>query len=215
MTDLQQIKRRLRILAILSGAQRAALVPLDINALHTMAYFADALAPVWDLRILDAQSLKRRSGPFSPLVQGELDRMVGQGLIVPSEVRHSQDESGAWRLAASYRLNPILAAPVLSAAMELPEQAEEIRFVEEIVLAAAAIGPAQLQQVAATDAAYGDVEVAEGRMVDVEGTEDMPNLSARVAMRFAALVDSGVNLKPAELIHLYVRELDRRLRNAA
>jgi hypothetical protein len=36
-----------------------------------------------------------------------------------------------------------------------------------------------------------------------------------VALRFAKLMQSEVTLTPAEMVHLYVRELDKRLRGAA
>ena len=214
-SDLQLVRRQVRVLAILSGAQRAAMAPITVGGLHTLAYFADALAPVWDLPILDGQLLKRRSGPFSPAVQADIDALVGRGLVEPSDVRHLKDEDGAWRLNANYQLNPPLANPVLDHAMTLREQGEEIRFIEEVVLAAAALGPDQIPSIVTADAAYGRSYVAAGRMVDVAGDVGIPNVSARVALRFGQLADPAIQLSPAELIHLYVRELNRRLTVAA
>ena len=212
--DLRRLRRQLRVLAILAGARRAGLAPLPVGQLHTIAFFADALAPVWNLRIQDAQLLKRRAGPFSPVLQEDLDTLVGRAMVAPIEVRHVRDMDGAWRLDASYELTE-LAGPTLERGMSLTLQAEEIRFVEEVVLAVSALSPEAIDRAAGSDASYGDVQVAINGLVDMQREDDEPNLSARVALRFGQLLSPKINLSAAEMVHLYVRELDKRLRRAA
>jgi hypothetical protein len=215
LPDLRTLERQLRVLAILAGARRAGISPLAVGQLHTIAYFADALAPVWGLDILDAQLLKRRSGPFSPVLQADIDHLVGIGVVTPTHVEHVRDEEGAWRLDASYQLNDAFAAPILERAMTFRERAQEVRFVEEVVLAVSSLSPEAIEAAAATDASYGDVEVAIDGLVDISQEDNEPNFSTRVALRFGKLMRSEVTLSPAEMVHLYVRELDKRLQRAA
>jgi hypothetical protein len=179
-----------------------------------MAFFADALAPVWSLRLLDAQLLKSRAGPFSPALQEDVDALVGRAVVEPFDVKHLRDADGAWRLDANYALTP-LAEPVLERGMLLPHLAAEISFAEEVVLAVSNLTPTAIDQVADTDATYGDIEVAFGEIVDMQQDDHEPNLSAQVALRFGELLSAEVRLSPAEMVHLYVHELDKRLRRVA
>lgn len=203
------------MLAILAGARRAGIAPLPLGQLHTIAYFADAMAPVWQVSILDAHLLKLRSGPFAPPLQADIDHLVGIGVVTPTHVEHVRDEDGTWRLGASYELNDVFAAPIFQQAMTFAERTAEMRFVEEVVLAVSSLSPPAIEAAVASDASYGDVEVATDGLVDISQDGNEPNLSARVALRFGELMRSKVTLSPAEMVHLYVRELDKRLHRVA
>jgi hypothetical protein len=67
----------------------------------------------------------------------------------------------------------------------------------------------------ASDASYGDDVIAFGEVVNLESRRDYVNPSARVARRFGELMADDAALMPAELVHLYVRELYNRLSRAA
>jgi hypothetical protein len=210
-----RLRRQLRILAILSGGDRAGLTPLPAAELHAIAFFADALAPVWGLRILDAELLKRRSGPLSPLLQEDLDALVGRGVVVPQNVRHVRDADDSWRLDADYELNAPIAWPILRKAMTFATQAAQVRLTEEVVLAVSALGSEAISEASRSDAAYGDLLVDDGDVVDIGTKGGESNLTARVALRFGELMEQQVDLTPAEMVHLYVRQLDKRIRRAA
>jgi len=207
-------RRRIRIVAILDGAERAGITPLPLLQLHTIAYFADALAPVWDLRILDAQLLKRRAGPMSPVLQAEVDRLVGRGVLIPSSVRHVLDDA-EWRLEACYRLNLELADPILSAANSFEFQAKHLAFVREVVYSVSSLGASGIDTASTSDASYGSVMVDTGGLVDIEGDAGEPNETARVALRFGELMQSDISLTDSEMVHLYVRELYNRMTRVA
>jgi len=207
-------RRRVRIVAILDAAQRAGLTPLPLLQLHTIAYFADALAPVWDLRILDAQLLKRRDGPMSPVLQAVVDRLVGRGVVIPSSVRHVPDASG-WRLQACYELNSMFAAPILSAANSFELQSKHLAFVREVVYSVSSLGPSGIGDAPTSDASYGSAMVDSGGLVDIEGGVDEPNETARVALRFGELMEPDISLTDSEMVHLYVRELYKRMTRVA
>jgi hypothetical protein len=207
-------RRRLRIISILEGAERAGLTPLPLLQLHTIAYFADALSPVWDLRILDAQLLKRQDGPMSPVLQAEVDRLVGRGIAIPTSVTHVPDASG-WRLDASYRLNPDFAGPILAAVRSFDLQAKQLAFVQEVVYAVASLGDAGMSDAPTSDASYGSVMVDIGGLVDIEDQDGSPNETARVALRFGELMESEITLTDSEMVHLYVRQLYKRTARVA
>jgi hypothetical protein len=210
-TAPQAVQRRLRLVAILSGAQEAGLSPLPLDDLHNVAYFADALAPVWGLRIVDAQSLKRRSGALSPILQHDLDLLVGRGVVRPSDVSHRLDADKSWRLDARYALVAEPAARILAAARSFEQSASHVEFVIELVHAMSALGMRGIAQSSGQDATYGSSSVDFGSIVDLSGH----NASTRVALRFGTLLEDDARLTSAEMIHLYVRELYKRLGHVA
>jgi hypothetical protein len=211
---LAVLRRQLRVIAIVSAAERCGLAPLAADQLHTLAYLADALAPVWNMPILDGQRLKRRSGPMSPLVQHDVDRLVGCGVLEPQVVRHIRDADGNWRLDARYRLHREFADPIIKRALSLTGQAAQMKYVREVVYAASALGTKGITEAAAGDAAYADP--TEGSVVDLAPWRPgAVNASSQVALHLGELMRGQVSLGRAELIHLYVRALYERLPRAA
>ena len=72
-------RRQARILTLLDSATEAGLAPIGIIPFHAFAYLANVLAPVWDMPAMDGKILKRLGGPFYPVLQRDLDRLVGRG----------------------------------------------------------------------------------------------------------------------------------------
>jgi hypothetical protein len=214
-SNLRTLRRQLRVVALLAGARRAGTTPVGISQLHVLAYFADALSPVWDLRIVDPQLLKRAGGPFSPALQADVDGLVGLGVIEATGIEHVQDPDFGWRLQAAYRLNWKFASRILDKARSFEGWNREVRFVEEVVLAFSTLDQNRLLAAVAEDASYGDIEVSAGRLLDIARHDEHPNLTARVALKFRHLLQPQVDLLAPEMVHLYVRELDRRMSDAA
>jgi len=214
-TEQDDLRRQVRIVGILSATERAGTSPLPAADLHLIAYFADALAPVWGLEILDAQLLKRQDGPMSPALQRDVDLLVGRGLVDASSISHARDAAGEWRLVANYALNDRYSPAVLDRIGFFPEQVDELAFLREVVFAISSLGLGGMPLASHSDAAYGDEVVANGRMVDIAEYAGRENVTARVALRFGELLRPDVELAPAEMIHLYIRELYGRLRAAA
>jgi hypothetical protein len=208
---LQHVRRQLRLIAILAAAETAGLTPLPARQLHTVGYFADALAPVWGLRILDAQLLKRAEGPTSQILQHDVDRLVGRGILTVSSVGYSEDADGLWRLDADYSLNLELAQPIIDAARPFASFALELEYLREVVFAMSGLGVLGIGAASAADASYGNRLIEFGDVVDIESRSSEPNQSARVAIRFGELMAPEIALSDAEKVHLYVRELYVRL----
>lgn len=213
--DVVDVRRRLRLLAVLDAAEEVGLTPLPLLDLHTVGYFADALSPVWDLRIVEAQRLKRFDGPMSPRLQAEIDHLVGRGLVVPSDVAYVATRDGGRRLEARYALNHELAARVLETAAMHEGTARQLHFAKEVVFALSALGGMSPSDASSHDAAYGDPVVDTGDLLDLARDGSTENRTARVALRFGELMRDQVRLSESELIHLYVRALYERLPNAA
>jgi len=212
-SPLEPAKRQLRLIAILAGASRAGLTPLPASELHAIAYFVDALAPVWGLRLLEARLLKNPDGPHSPALQADCDMLVGKGLIDVSGVGYRRDAAGKWRLRARYELNPVFAEPVLERARTLSIAVADIAYVQEVVYAVSALGDG-VAAASLFDASYGDEMLDIGSMLDI-GTSAGVNRTARVAERFGELMETEVVLTEAEKLNLYVDELGGRSNRAA
>src|SRR4051794_23467998 len=213
--DGDAVLRKVRVVAILAATPSVGLAPLPATQLHTIAYFADALAPVWDLRILDEQLLKRTGGPLSPALQTDIDELVGRGVLVPHHLKHILDSDKRWRLDASYSLNYEFADRILAATVKLSAQNAHLDFIREVVYALSRLGMLRIASASQEDASYGDPSVAPETMVDIEEEDGVPNASARVALRFADLALPNITLADAEMVHLYIHELYERLGRAA
>lgn len=212
---MPEVQRRLRLVAILHGADEAGLSPLPLDDLHNIAYFADALAPVWGLRLVDAQQLRRRDGAFSPVLQRDLDLLVGRGVVKPFELSHRLDADQSWRLSARYALIDGPASRVLAAARVFDTSGEHVRFVVELVHAMSALGIQGIAESSSKDASYSSAGVDFGSIVDLSGGRESLNATSRVALRFGTLLAHEAALTSAEMIHLYVRELYKRLGHVA
>lgn len=60
--DVDQVRRRARLLLLLDAAERAGITPLASARLHAFAYLADVLSPVWDLVAFDGKIYKSEGG---------------------------------------------------------------------------------------------------------------------------------------------------------
>jgi len=111
--QVSKTRRIVRILLILQCADEAGFTPIPGPFIHTIAYLADALSPVWGLPILDAQVLKRRTRPNFPALQRDLDGMVGRGMVEVTDLNVSASADDDAPIRASFRLTS-LAEPALS-----------------------------------------------------------------------------------------------------
>jgi hypothetical protein len=103
------------------------------------------------------------------------------------------------------------AARILEAARSFVQSASHVEFVVELVHAMSALGLRGISQSSEQDATYGSGSVDFGSIVDLSGQ----NASTRVALRFGSLLEADSRLTGAEMIHLYVRELYKRLSHVA
>jgi hypothetical protein len=202
--------RRLRVIGLLDAAERIGVTPLALEPLHVIAYFTDALAPVWNVPVLDGQILKQIR-PYYPALQSDVDALVGCGVVAVSDVRYV-GARGHWRLEAKYQLNRRFADHILSAAEAFPLRRAELEFVREVVYATSGLGTEGLHVAGEADATYSDPLVDVGGLIEVERDRgEGYNSTATAAMRFGELLGAESQVSTAEMVNLYVRRLYSRL----
>ena len=208
------VRRRIRVVTLLDAAHRAGMTPMPILRLHTVAYLANVLAPVWELDAHDGKLLKRRGGPFYPALQKDLDRLTGMGLVRLTHLRHEEEEPGRWRLEGSYELNYGFATPVLDCLRTISEDERQTHgYIGELLLSLSSLSDDDLDTAMREDATYSDPRVAEGNVIDFAEWHHA-NWTASAADRFTQILPTGDRTTPGEKLHLYVAHLHRRLHGA-
>jgi hypothetical protein len=209
-----EVRRYIRVIGIMMAAESYGLTPLPARDLHSIGFLADALAPVWGVSVLDADILKRREGPTSPVIQRDVDRLVGLGLLIPSAVRHVEDSEGLWQLDARYVIEMARAQPIIEAAQEFARFRRELAYLHEVVIAVSSLGHDSIVSASSQDATYSDKMVDIGGLVSIGRTGAAMNLSAQVALRFDELAPTDTAFTDAEKLHLYIRALHDRVTTA-
>ena len=211
--DVASAKRQVRIVSLLDAAESAGVVPIRITQFHAAAYLSNVLAPVWELRPLDGKLLKRRDGPFYPEIQQDLDRMVGQGTVIISNVSHAYDQSSGWRLEGSYHLNRSFADGIIAKINSFAEEHEMVIFVRELFFALATMTEKELDQAISQDATYMDPMIDLGSVIDFDEWTHR-NFSANAARHFSAFTNARQFTTPGEKVHLYVSHMKTRVERA-
>ena len=203
------LRRRARLLLLLAGANDAGLCPISLLALHGYAYLGNVLAPVWDMPTLDGKILKRKGGPFYPVLQADLDRLVGIGMVRISDVAHVRDVEGKWRLEGRYTLNLPMAKPALRFLLGQPDEIRVASFLRELGFALSALSEEELTGALTEDATYGDPDVGTNNVLDF-GEWATRNPSWEAARFFDEFMTGGMRTTPGEKLHLYVSHVHRR-----
>ena len=171
------------------------------------AYLSNVLAPVWNSRVFDGRILKRRGGPFYPTLQHDLDRLVGLGLVLITDLGHIIDKDDQWRLDGAFSLNHELAGDALKIISKFPQQLEIRSFLVEVAYAVSALSDSEFDSLPSEDPTYSDSNVAYENVVDFAEWRRL-SYSANAALHFASVSEQAT---PGELLHLYVRHLSRRI----
>ena len=205
--DYDGLRRQVRLVMLLVGAERAGIAPIRLRRLHVYAYLSNVLAPVWSTRVFDGRILKRRGGPFYPSLQHDLDRLVGLGLVSISDLGYIVDDDNQYRVDGSCSLNVALAGDVVDAINSMPQQREVQSFLLEIAFALSALSDSDVDDVPGEDPTYSDSNVGFDNVIDFAEWR-LVNYSANAARNFASFSSHAT---PAQLLHLYVRHLRRRI----
>lgn len=207
------VSRQVRVIMLLWAAGQAGLTPLSVARLHTLAYLSNVLAPVWDVAVFDGKLLKRRSGPFYPMLQREMDRLVGLGIVRMSGIRHVADQGGRWRVEGDCRLNGEFSDRIVTYLGTLDGYRMAGGFLVELSQALSALSDSELARASAEDATYADPLVDDQGVIDFAEWR-LANPAAKAAEAFANLLPGGAVATQGERLHLYARHLKRRLAGA-
>lgn len=196
-----------RVVGLLDALARSGVVPSPARAVHELAYLANVLSPVFDLQPFDATLLKRRSGPYYPALQVELDRMVGRGMVDALDQGYELDETdGRYRVHARYRLRRDVAEPVLEAIRKV--RRDEAHFLDELAAAYAGLSDEAMGLATRWDARYADTDVDVNDVIDFgDWVSSAKNFSRNAAMAFAP----ERTLMPAERLYLYLDYLGQKV----
>lgn len=209
---MAETRRSIRLLSILRCAHDAGFDPVPGAAVHTIAYLADALSPVWGLPFLDAHVLKQRTRPNFPSLQRDLDVLVGRGVVEVCDLSVSPEASAESPITASFSLTP-LAGPPLNLILASEYFLRQYEFVREVTYAAAALGPEGLAGIGTVDASYADPFADVGSVIELGQPSSSGRTTAEVAEKFRDLAPDA-DLTDSQLVHLYLRHLYSRLRVA-
>ncbi|MRI57571.1 hypothetical protein D8770_27145 [Methylobacterium sp. DB1607] len=199
------LRVRAWVLLALDALSRNGLTPISKLRFHRFVYLTNALSPVYRLLAADERIVKYKRGQFYPVLQWHLDRLMGQGLIRISEIRHYVDDDGAW-MDAEYRLAPS-ALPIVDRIIAFDQATELSHYLQEVARAYSAQEDDVLDDLILADLTYADPLRAQGSVIDFSRAED--NLSAQAADSFGRMLDASDLLPPRDRVHLYVDYMDR------
>lgn len=209
--DIAYLRRYVFIIELLDSAREAGLTPIPILRLHTFAYLANVLAPMWNLPSLDGKILKRKGSPFYPLLQQDLDRMVGMGMVYIQDISHVLDRDNKWRLEGAVELNYELSSEAIKCISLFRDERERLVFLQELAYALTALDDEQIDLATTEDATYSDPVTGVGNVVDFAEWQHQ-NFSVNAANTIKVLADNKSQLTPGEVLHLYIRHIEKRLR---
>jgi hypothetical protein len=204
------VRRQVRLAALLWAAGVAGLTPLPVQRLHTLAYLSDVLAPVWDIEPLDGKLLKQAGGPFYPLLQADLDGLVGTGLVRISNLGYTNTGNDRWRLRGSYELRGEAAQPFVDALTSTASGRHMARYLRELAYAVSALDFVDFDRAASEDATYANPIVSNGGVIDFAEWAEA-NYSVAAAKALGNLLPGADQGSAGEELHLYVQHLAARL----
>lgn len=202
---------RVWMLLLVDAAARNGLTPISKLRLHRLAYLANCLSPVYGIRPNDERIVKYKRGPYYPVFQWHLDRLVGQQLLQLSKVRYFNDEYGAW-MDASYAVakRGVLLAHSIFATAEMKGLSE---YLLEVAKAFAFRKDESLDGMALADLTYSDQRRAGGSVIDF--SDPATNLSVLGAHSFVSLVRDPRLITEEDQIYLYMEYLGKTIATAS
>lgn len=201
-------RRHILLVGLFDALDQAGIRPVAPSLLHSLWYLANALAPVWRLQPFDAAVLKTGQQPFFPMIQRDLDALVGMGMLEVCSLVASESQA---RMQVSFALNRRFADPVLTIMLSIPEEKDLLVFFVEVVQSLSRLSESQQRIGMSEDASYGDPGIDVGNVVDLGEwlKRGATTKTSDVLTRIQAL--SGGDLLPAECMDIYMDHLGRRL----
>ncbi|MEJ5207696.1 hypothetical protein [Denitratimonas sp. CY0512] len=204
-------RRHIVLVGLFDALDWAGIRPVAPAQLNALWYLANALAPAWRLAPFDAAVLKTERPPYFPMLQRDLDALVGMGML---DVAGLEMDAQRSRMEGRFALNRSFADPVLAIMRTVQEEADLLEFLGEVVQALNRLTDAEQRTGLVEDATYADPDVDIGNVVDLGEWLEHGGLTrtADVLERIEAL--AGEDLEPAQCMDIYLDHLGRRLRHA-
>ena len=205
-----QVRRRVRVLMLLDAVDYAVLAPISVQRFHTLAFLADVLSPIFSLVPMSRKILKRRSLPYFPDLQWEVDRLIGLNLVTSLDLAPVVEKSTAY-VTFSLALNRTRSSPVLDVAYSHDEFSVLRDYFRELAGALSNIQDTELDAVARLDVTWDSghagavIDYAEWRAQNYStmGADRIEELAVQ------AFGDGKAQLTPTAKVNLYVKYLKR------
>lgn len=204
------LRRQIVLIGLFDALERSGVRPIEAKQLHTLWYLTNALATAWGLLPFDTALLKTDRQPYFPSVQSDIDELVGMGMLVVVDLTPVNDGG---RLQGRFALNREFSEPVLEVMGTIKEDAELLNFLDDVVQAANRLTDLEQQIALSQDATYGDPGIDAGNVIDLGQwlSRDATTPTEFILNRLRSV--AGRDLRPAELMELYVDHLGWRLRH--
>ena len=204
------VRRRVRILMLLDAVDYAVLGPISVHRFHTFAYLADVLSPIFRFASISGKILKRRSYPYFPDLQWEVDRLIGLDLVTTIDLAPVVEESQAY-IAFSLALQRPRSLPVLDVVYSQEEFSHQRDYFRELAGALSNIQDAELDEVTKLDVTWESghagtvIDYAEWRAQNYStlGADRIEKLAVR------SFGNGQTRLSPTAKVNLYVKYLQR------
>lgn len=182
---------------------------VTLPLLHSLWYLTNALTPIWRIKPFDAAVLKTERQPFFPMLQRDVDALVGMGVLRVTQF--TLDPCHA-RLRGCFALHHPFSQPVVDMMRAIPEERDLLDYLGEVVQAFERLTAAERVESSGEDATYSDPGIDYGNVVDLGEWIDRggTTATARILERIDA---AGHDLLPIERMEIYVDHLGRRLRS--
>lgn len=205
-----QVRRRVRVLMLLDAVDYAVLAPISVQRFHTFAFLADVLSPIFQFASISGRILKRRSFPYFPDLQWELDRLIGLDLVTTIDMAPVVEESQAY-ITFSLALQRARSSPVLDVVYSQDEFSVLRAYFRELAGALSNIQDIELDDVTRLDVTWDSghagtvIDYAEWRAQNYStlGADKIEELAVR---KFG---NGEARLSPTAKVNLYVKYLQR------
>lgn len=196
--------RRYWILALLAGIEEAGASPIALRNFSLLAYLANVVAQCYGVSALNPTVLKRPEGPMYPLLNWDVDRMVGMGLILVSNVVIDSDNNPG---NVSYAISE-KGLLVLDGCKQLQSKLAMIAESLRSTALAYARNRSTLtaEKIAKFDANYADSTVSNGGVIDFGDWTDV-NASANSVDFILDRISVALRKDPAMGVNLYAHYL--------
>ena len=205
-----QVRRRIRVLMLLDAVDYAVISPISIPRLHTLAFLADILSPIYEFAPVKGRILKRREYPYFPDLQWEIDRLIGLHLVVPSDLSAVIEPAGA-HVNAALSLERHRTKPLLALVHSDQAFLRQRSYFRELAGALSNIADTELDAATRSDVTWGAGH--KGSLIDYAEWRAQ-NYSAMSADRIEEIAtqafgQEGAKLSPGAKVSLYVQYLRR------
>lgn len=203
-------RRRYSVLiGLMYELDRSNLRDVTLPLLHSLWYLSNALTPLWRIKPFDAAVLKTERQPFFPMLQRDVDALVGMGLLRVTQFTRDREQA---RLHGCFALHSPFSDPVIEMMRSIPEERDLLEYLGEVVQAFERLTASEQVEGSAEDATYSDPGLEYGNVVDLGEWIDRGGMTptARVLQRIDA---ASRDLLPVERMEIYVDHLGRRLRS--